>query len=735
MISPKGAFVLISSFLLSLLSTNVFGTVYYVAKTGSDANTCTQAKNKASPKLSIAAGIQCLSAGDTLYIRAGVYNESINEYNVNLPSGTSWQIPATIAGYPGESVTIQPNAGATEVIRIMGPTGGTRYLIFDNLILDGVNGATNVMEITYTGNDPNNTANHIRIKNCELKNAQNNGIYVDSGSSSNEFVNLKIHNNGLSDFDHGMYVSGRNNLIEKCEVYQNAGWGIHIFNEQAPTNATNNIVRNNNIHQNARAGSRGAGIILSSGANNLAYNNLIWGNSGGIQIDYNADNTGVYNNTIWANNVGNIENATGIDIGSGSTGAIVTNNISWNHKAGNIYDIGVGSSFATNLTNKSPLFVDSIQYNFHLQSTSPAINAGTNLSPTVIDDYDGTIRPQGAGYDIGAFEYYSTQAISTIAVNSPTVTEGSSLVFNVTLSIASSTAVVFTPALTSGTATVGTDTGTPIQYSTNGGNTWTTWSSGSITIPPGVTSLRIRVPTIDDAIVEQPETLQLSVNVTSGNTTNTTASGTGTINDNDVATIATIAVSSPTVTEGSSLVFNVTLSIASSTAVVFTPALTSGTATVGTDTGTPIQYSTNGGSTWTTWSSGSITIPAGVTSLRIRVPTIDDAIVEQTETLQLSVSVSSGNTTNTTAFGTGTINDSMAIYPNPVTDKLIVKMSDKADRMMTIMSVLGIVVLESPINDVYNEIDMSNLPKALYIYKLVSGAITLKTGKIILNTH
>jgi hypothetical protein len=42
---------------------------------------------------------------------------------------------------------------------------------------------------------------------------------------------------------------------------------------------------------------------------------------------------------------------------------------------------------------------------FHLQSNSPAINAGQTL-PSVTVDFEGTTRPQGLGYDIGAFEYH-----------------------------------------------------------------------------------------------------------------------------------------------------------------------------------------------------------------------------------------------------------------------------------------------------------------------------------------
>ena len=43
---------------------------------------------------------------------------------------------------------------------------------------------------------------------------------------------------------------------------------------------------------------------------------------------------------------------------------------------------------------------------FHLDSGSSAIDNGATLSE-VTTDSDGTLRPQGARYDLGAYEYKS----------------------------------------------------------------------------------------------------------------------------------------------------------------------------------------------------------------------------------------------------------------------------------------------------------------------------------------
>lgn len=54
------------------------------------------------------------------------------------------------------------------------------------------------------------------------------------------------------------------------------------------------------------------------------------------------------------------------------------------------------------VTNVDPQFVNPTAHDYHLMATSPAVNA-VSTGPAV--DLDGTARPQGAAYDIGAYEY------------------------------------------------------------------------------------------------------------------------------------------------------------------------------------------------------------------------------------------------------------------------------------------------------------------------------------------
>ncbi|MBF0497894.1 MAG: VCBS repeat-containing protein [Deltaproteobacteria bacterium] len=57
-----------------------------------------------------------------------------------------------------------------------------------------------------------------------------------------------------------------------------------------------------------------------------------------------------------------------------------------------------------NPVTAAPLFVNDSTADFHLTQNSPAIDAGSSVdAPTF--DYDGRSRPQGHGWDIGAYEY------------------------------------------------------------------------------------------------------------------------------------------------------------------------------------------------------------------------------------------------------------------------------------------------------------------------------------------
>jgi len=57
-----------------------------------------------------------------------------------------------------------------------------------------------------------------------------------------------------------------------------------------------------------------------------------------------------------------------------------------------------------------PLFVDATNADYHLQETSPCIDSGTDVDAPVTD-FEGISRPQGAGFDMGAYEYRDTSSV------------------------------------------------------------------------------------------------------------------------------------------------------------------------------------------------------------------------------------------------------------------------------------------------------------------------------------
>jgi hypothetical protein len=61
-------------------------------------------------------------------------------------------------------------------------------------------------------------------------------------------------------------------------------------------------------------------------------------------------------------------------------------------------------TLTNNMVGTNVLFANYAGLDFRLQSGSPAINAGQTLALVTID-FDGRLRPRGAAYDIGAFEF------------------------------------------------------------------------------------------------------------------------------------------------------------------------------------------------------------------------------------------------------------------------------------------------------------------------------------------
>lgn len=370
---------------------------YYVSTAGSDANPGTEAK----PFRTVTKGVKGLKPGDTLTVKSGTYAEALQ--NV-IPRGTSWEKPVTVAAYPGHTVTLKPKAGTDRVLLFS--KAGPQYVEIRGLILDAANIDYNAVHIT-------NGASHVRLRDAEVKNAPQQGILATYNSGYNQFIRVKVHDNGETDFDHGLYLASAHNLVEHSTIYRNAGWGLHVFCDKGYGSTNGNTIRNNKVYENARLGQRGGGILLSSGDGNAAYNNLVWGNKAtGIRVAFNnVTQAAVYHNVVYGNTLA------GIEVGAASQQAQVRNNISYQNGGKALLDSGAGTVASHNLLNVNPQFVNAAAQDFRLQSGSPAVNKGLTLA-AVPKDFAGVTRPQGGSSDIGGYEY--TGAATSTKVAAPT---------------------------------------------------------------------------------------------------------------------------------------------------------------------------------------------------------------------------------------------------------------------------------------------------------------------------
>ena len=108
----------------------------------------------------------------------------------------------------------------------------------------------------------------------------------------------------------------------------------------------------------------------------------------------------IINNTFYKNGefAVIVDNPDAVDI-------VIRNNIcSENGEPIAIEQIKRGGTVNHNLVIGDPLFINTDLYDFHLQRFSPAIDRGSSVDAPE-EDFDGKIRADGSGFDIGAFEY------------------------------------------------------------------------------------------------------------------------------------------------------------------------------------------------------------------------------------------------------------------------------------------------------------------------------------------
>jgi predicted outer membrane repeat protein len=210
----------------------------------------------------------------------------------------------------------------------------------------------------------------------------------------------------------GAYCYGVVTLVGntfKQNTASQSGGGLYASGSTV-TLQDNLIVKNSQ----SGAGYQGGGIWVNPTATLNMINNTVFGNtangSGGgaaFQVYSTVELLNVYNNIIW----GNSATGNGADVwlaGTGQKKVFLFNDV--NSMYG-VWDI------AQNLLNVDPKFFDAVNGDYHIQSTSPCKDAGTNGAPSLpATDLDGGPRIANGTVDLGCYEF-STAATHPADIN------------------------------------------------------------------------------------------------------------------------------------------------------------------------------------------------------------------------------------------------------------------------------------------------------------------------------
>jgi parallel beta-helix repeat protein len=436
------------------LPSSARGKIYYVSGTGSDDNTGLS-PGQAFRTLQKAADLT--QPGSTVFVSNGTYTNSEENSDV-LSINNSGRANAWIhyKAYPGQKPKIKVRNWAGISVN------GAAYIEIEGFKLEG-----NRDELTarpgYVQAQKNNPNNPITSGNCIGITPK----YQSEPEQRSHHVLIrknivsKCPGGGIYT-TRADYVTVEENVVFGNAYYSPYGnSGVSFYQNWNSDSSTINkmIIRRNVIYGNKnlipalqsspnpsqRVITDGNGIIIDDSRNSQTYsgstgepyrgrtyvaNNIVYENSArGIHV-FSSDNVLVVNNTTYQNSS---ESATPEgEITTICAGKVnVYSNIMYarsdrpantrigsdqcsaggaDDKATQIYDYNLvfsGTAFDTtksnNLIGQDPEFINVAVKEFGLQSTSPAINAG---SPKFYakQDINRTIRPKGGRADIGAYE-------------------------------------------------------------------------------------------------------------------------------------------------------------------------------------------------------------------------------------------------------------------------------------------------------------------------------------------
>jgi hypothetical protein len=383
----------------------------------------------------VQAAINASSNGDTVVVAPGTYFENI-DFKGKLITVQSAQGPsvttidgsnlapvvnfstnettaAVIQGFTlqhGNATGVFGYEGAGVHINGASPTVAGNVITANTSCADGTGisiafASPTIRDNTITGNS--------KQAGCSGQNG--GGIYV-RGAASAQIIHNSITNN-TSDFGGGisLFAAGAPNLLNNTISGNSAnygGGGVYIVNQSTAT-----IVQNV-ITGNTSTGSGGGLYLLASSGSGspLFVNNTVSGNAGaesGVYITGFESQVQLFNNIITA--AASLP-AVLCDTTYSSIPPVFDHNDLFNSAgpaaSGSCSQV-VGT--AGNIS-ADPKFAAAGDY--HLQSSSPAIDAGNNSAPALpATDLDGKPRISGVAADQGAYEFQQPVVVTMSSVS------------------------------------------------------------------------------------------------------------------------------------------------------------------------------------------------------------------------------------------------------------------------------------------------------------------------------
>ena len=421
------------------------GSVYYVAMDGDDGNPGTFDL----PWRTIQYAADTLQAGDTVYIRAGQYNERVIPQNSGSPGSY-----ITYAAYENEEVTIHGDEVTVPDWGGLFEVSQKSYIVVSGLrVLNSQNAgilvdtASNIIiENNYTENTFSSgigvwSSDHVTVRGNEVVLACNDGPQEDitiAGTDIFEVADNHVHQgaagtNGGEGID--VKDGSSNGSVHGNHVHDLPRVGIYI---DAWDKHTYNIL----VYQNMVHDIDAYGIVLASESGGLlenvrVYNNISYHNEYmGLGISSCCDdlspthpmlNLDIINNTFFGSGLGawgggiTVDNPDIQDVTLRNN--IVSQNLSFQIVVEPLVPMGEltvdhnlidgfrgyeGEIRGSDYVEGDPRFMGALAGNFNLQAGSPAIDVGSPLEAPG-DDMNGTTRPQdgdGSGtaeFDMGAY--------------------------------------------------------------------------------------------------------------------------------------------------------------------------------------------------------------------------------------------------------------------------------------------------------------------------------------------